>query len=122
MTKNDVKTFGQLAVLARERAARSLRRNDPIAWAYWRETEKFAGLWPPNSTPDNPVDWVRSAKAFAEAARRELETGRPMDAALLYSRAKWVVILARNNGVTMSPKRTLVNMDWAKPLLSKEAV
>lgn len=109
MTRSDVRTLPALLQYARGRAKRSLDRNDPIAYAYWTETESFfRGCL---SRYKNPSTWREAATACASRAR---ETGAPMEAALWYSRAKWFVILGRNIGLSMSPKETVVNLDWLR--------
>src|SRR3990167_4791070 len=40
-------TFAALAIYARQRAVKSARRNDPIAWAYWKDAAEWdAGAKP----------------------------------------------------------------------------
>lgn len=109
MTRKDVRTLPALLRYAGARASRSLDRNDPIAHAYWRETESFfRGCLP---RYENPSTWREAAVACAARARG---TAAPMEAALWYSRAKWFVILARNRGLRMGPKSTGVNLDWLR--------
>lgn len=112
MTKADVRSFDDLVVYAEERAARSLRRNDPVAWAYWREARKWASGWKGSEVVERSQflsdlchGYVRRAKLAA--AREDF-----MVAALEYSRAKWLVIIGRNRGIVMSSRRTGVNMEW----------
>jgi hypothetical protein len=113
MTKNDVKTYGDLINYAEERARDSLQRNDPLAVAYWRESAAWADEkiseghrpWPPD------YDEIRS---YVEEAQQLTEEGRYMDGALFYSRAKWLVIMGRNNGFVMNPEKTGVNLSWLR--------
>lgn len=107
MTKNDVRTFGDLAEFASVRATGSLRRNDPWAMAYWKETEKFAkGML---KLGGGIPDWAHAASLAARRATLESKAGNDIESALCYSRAKWFVIMGRNNGVVMNPKITGVN-------------
>lgn len=106
MTKHDVRSFKDLVRFSKQRAAGSLRRNDPWAMAYWKATLNFAlqGL------EVSPItDWVSIAKECIRLARAEVAAGSHVQAALWYSRAKWYVIMGRNNGVVMNPKVTGVN-------------
>lgn len=106
-SKGGVKTFADLEAFAASRAERSFRRNDPVAMGYWLETRAWASTMGASSSAltgrSNAVELCRGR---VEAALRE---PRPMAAAMLYSRAKWVVIMARNNGVVMTPAETGVN-------------
>lgn len=109
MTKLDVRTFEQLSALAHCRMMGSLERNDPVAAAYWGETREWARSLPARTAShwlERP-DAVGWARLLVDAAKTG---GSPMERAILYSRAKWVVIMARNNGVVMSPSKTGVNM------------
>lgn len=114
MTKSAIRTFAELSEYAKARAARSLARNDPWAYAYWRETQAFAENW--CSYPK-----ARMAEHAQEAvmlARQQMAAGHTTQAALWYSRAKWFVILARNNGIVMNPRATGVNMSVFKEIAS----
>lgn len=112
MPKADLRIWEAVAVHARERAAKSLRRNDPIAWAYWRETEAFANSC--SFSYRSPGSWQMGAFDCVQKAKAELERGAFMKAALWYSRAKWFVIVARANGMKMDPKKTGVNLTWLR--------
>lgn len=108
MIKNDIRTFDDLIRFATFRAKKSLKRNDPWAMAYWKETLAFA-VAGKKVAPVMDMDWVYVAKAAAELAREDFAAGRATQAALWYSRAKWYVIMGRNNGVVMNPRVTGVN-------------
>lgn len=106
MTKNDIRTFDDLIRFSDFRAKKSLKRNDPWAMAYWMETKAFAVM----GKGVSPItDWVDIAQRAASLARFAHTSGRHLNAALWYSRAKWYVIMGRNNGVTMNPRVTGVN-------------
>lgn len=110
MSKGDVRTFRDLAAYARERWARSVRRNDPVAACYWKETEHFA-----EATGDGDMSrWASRARMCAGMAEDLHRAGQWMLAAIWYSRAKWFVILGRNNGLKMSPAATGVNLRWLR--------
>lgn len=115
MLKTDIETFANLQDYARQRAAVSLIRNDPIAHAYWRETEIWA-VEQEGHEPESLVAWVTRAHHFADEAKKR--AARPMEAALFYSRAKWIVILGRNNGIKMPPADTGVNLRWLRKMAS----
>lgn len=106
MTKNDIRTFDDLVKFAKFRAKNSLKRNDPWAMAYWKATQVFAET----GREVAPVlDWIHVAKLSAKLSREFYEAGDTIQAALWYSRAKWYVIMGRNNGVVMNPRITGVN-------------
>lgn len=110
MQKADLKTWANVALHARDRAALSLKRKDPIAFAYWRETEKYAMLYADVSPTQ---DWLtETAKLLSQGAQNLFWEAKFMEGALQYSRAKWCVIIARANGWTMDPKKTGVNLGW----------
>jgi len=141
MKKDDVTSFSRLVEFARERAVRSLKRNDPWAWAYWRETEAWAARviskMEVTGDPDKDREFVYFQFVFSnlhtaersqeehdklygftrflvEAAQALLAKGEITLAARTYSRAKWLVIIARNTGWTMPPEKTGVNLDWLR--------
>jgi len=137
MKKNEIKDFGPLMEYARGRAAKSLKRNDPWAWAYWQETAHWAELvitngrleyddsvnclsltYPPNGDPEKLYEYTKFLVQVAEGhvAKREYA-----QAAREYSRAKWMVILARNNGWKMDPKKTGVNLGWLRGFEAAQA-
>lgn len=110
MKKADLRTWMDVILHARERAARSLKRKDPVAYAYWRETEQFA-----KSRVQVRVSLeglTAEAAACVEHAQYAFRTDRFMEGAISYSRAKWCVIVARANGWKMNPKKTGVNLKW----------
>lgn len=114
MQKADLKTWAKVVLHARIRARRSLKRKDPVAFAYWRETEKFAALYQ-DVVPNH--DWLTdTAKLQVEGAKNLFRAGRFMEGAIWYSRAKWCVIIARANGWSMDPKKTGVNLGWLAEL------
>jgi hypothetical protein len=110
LEKSDLRTWEALVVYARVRAAKSLKRNDPVAWGYWKETEDFAKSF--QKAYAKPDSWKMGAFDCVQKAKQELKEGGYMRAALWYSRAKWFVILSRANGIVMDPKKTGVNLDW----------
>jgi outer membrane protein assembly factor BamD (BamD/ComL family) len=115
MTKSTIRTFTELAEYAKARAAKSLARNDPWAFAYWRETQAFAeNFW--STFPKAKL--ATHVQQAVRLARRHMADGHTTQAALWYSRAKWFVILARNNGMVMNPRTTGVNMSVFKELAS----
>lgn len=96
MKKSDVKGWGDLVTFAEHRAARSIGRNDPIAWAYWKDTERWARVsWALISVPDQ---WAGEAASYVRRAA-DLRDADPREAARLYSRAKWLRILSVNSGL-----------------------
>lgn len=114
MTKNDIRTFDDLIRFATFRAKKSLKRNDPWAMAYWMETKAFADMGKTVVTHAPILDWVHIASQAARLAREALVAGNTVQAALWYSRAKWYVIMGRNNGIVMNPMVTGVNKNVFK--------
>lgn len=130
MKKEKVRTFGGLVEYAKERALGSLRRNDPWAWAYWKETAAWAELVIVNGRLEfddsvnclnlehpekgDPKKLYEYTSFLVKVAAGHVGKGEYMQAARAYSRAKWIVILARNNGWKMDPKKTGVNLDWLR--------
>lgn len=112
MDRKALRTFSDVERYAHRRAERSVRRNDPVAAAYWLETAAFAGEFS-SKIADDP-DWAWYAGQFAEKAKHLSLKHQWMSAALWYSRAKWCVILGRNNGARMDPRRTGVNLQWLR--------
>lgn len=110
MEKAELKTWLDVITHARERAARSLRRKDPIAYAYWRETERFAQGRVRITVTEAGL--VLEAAACVRQAQYAFRTDRFMEGAIAYSRAKWCVIVARANGWKMDPRKTGVNLKW----------
>jgi len=128
--KNEIKDFGPLMEYARGRAAKSLKRNDPWAWAYWQETAHWAELvitngrmeyddsvnclslrHPEKGDPKKLYEYTQFLVKVTEGHVAKFEFAQ---AARSYSRAKWIVILARNNGWKMDPKKTGVNLEWLR--------
>lgn len=107
LTKGSLKTLADLVLYARSRARRSALRNDPIAWAYWRETAKWADE---TSLAVRPTDqWP----ATLELMRREVGRLGSWDfrgAAELYARAKWLAVLIRNSGGRVDMRNSLAWM------------
>lgn len=101
-----------LARYARERARRSAKRNGVLEWAYWRETASWAER--AMYQDDDDADYRILAARWAHAARECAAEGNFLLAARNYSRAKWYVILARNNGLKMSTEVTGVNLRWLR--------
>lgn len=116
MTKTDVRSFEDLVAFSQERATGSLRRNDPIAWSYWRETGKWAAGLGKSDVLERPEGLPGWCQEYVRLAR--LAAGRDdfMVAALEYSRAKWFVIISRNLGIIMNSSKTGVNLGWLKIL------
>lgn len=110
LEKTDLRTWEAIVVYARVRAQKSLKRNDPIAWGYWKETESFAKSF--QAAYAKPDSWKMGAFDCVQKAKLAKDRCKPMEAALWYSRAKWFVILSRANGIVMDPKKTGVNLDW----------
>lgn len=110
MGKSDLRTWEAVIRHARERAKGSLKRKDPIAWAYWCETEVFANSCAVSYR--HPGSWHMGAFDCVQKAKMELKNHGFMKAALWYSRAKWFVIVARANGMVMNPRKTGVNLKW----------
>lgn len=110
MEKKGLKTWDAVVLHAQERGKKSLKRKDPIAWAYWQETEQFAKSCA--SSYANPGMWQMGAFDCVQKAKEMLKKRNFMNAALWYSRAKWFVIVARANGMVMDPKKTGVNLSW----------
>lgn len=108
--KATLKSWEAIIEYARERAQKSLKRKDPIAFAYWRETELFAE--DSARMYRDPATWAFAASECVLVAKGHLETQDFMKAALWYSRAKWFVIIGRANGMVMNPKKTGVNLEW----------
>jgi len=106
-TKKDVSSFEQLAAFAGARAQQSLRRNDPWAWAYWRETRSWA-LRVPLAAPciRSRKVWLSCIQMHLKEAELKVAHSDWSHAARAYSRAKWCVIMARNLGFKMSPRET----------------
>lgn len=112
MGKRELKSWQAVILYAKVRAAKSLRRKDPIAWAYWQETMLFAKACSVSYL--HCGSWQMGAFDCVQKAKQELECRNYMKAALWYSRAKWFVIVARANGMVMNPRRTGVNLSWLK--------
>lgn len=114
MKKTDVRSMADLAEYAGRRVAVSVRRNDPIAAAYWAHTAKYAEE---NAKWRFDAALLRERAAEAAGLAAELwKEGRFMPAALLYSKAKWLVIIGRNLGFRMPPAETGVNLGWLRGL------
>lgn len=120
MGKGSLKSWEAVILHARIRARKSLKRNDPIAWGYWRETEFFARSCAKSYR--HPGSWHMGAFDCVQKAKSELANGRFMQAALWYSRAKWFVIVARANGMVMNPRKTGVNLSWIRKTSMKKAL
>lgn len=106
-----------MAEYARQRLAGSVRRGDPVAAAYWAETARYA---------DGNLRWTFDADLLKERAREAValaedywKDGEFTDAALVYSKAKWLVIIGRNLGFRMPPAETGVNLGWLRALTAK---
>ena len=112
MKKSAVKSFAQLRRYAEARALGSVRRNDPMAWAYWRETASFAGVY--QSSEVKLLQLVEDICVQVGLVRQHAKDGFALEAAYAYSRAKWLVILGRNNGFRMSPRTLGVNLKWLR--------
>ena len=117
MTKDDVKGMADLAAYARERLAKSVRRNDPVAAAYWAQTERYA---------EGNLRWRFDGELLRERAREAValaqdywKAGEFMNAALVYAKAKWLVIIGRNLGFRMPPPATGVNLGWLRALTAR---
>lgn len=110
MQKADLRSWNKVILFSRVRAKKSLKRKDPIAWAYWQETERFAKACAVSYA--KPGMWQMGAFDCVQKAKQDLENKNFMNAALWYSRAKWFVIIARANGMVMDPKKTGVNLSW----------
>jgi len=108
--KKALKTWDAIVLHAQERAKKSLKRKDPIAWAYWQQTEQFAKSC--SSSYVDPGIWPMAASGCVHQAKEEIKKKNFMIAALWYSRAKWFVIIARANGIVMDPAKTGVNLKW----------
>lgn len=109
MKKADIKSFSQLASYAAMRAAASLKRNDPWAMTYWKKTEEFARDMSRALLPSRISDWLAWIKECLQYVNIDMNRCDLVSAALWYSRAKWHVILARNNGFVMNPRVTGVS-------------
>lgn len=119
MTKDDVKGMADLAAYARERLAGSVRRNDPVAAAYWADTARYA---------EGNVRWSFDGDLLKERAREAVslaqdfwKEGKFTDAAFVYAKAKWLVIIGRNLGFRMPPRETGVNLGWLRALTARPA-
>lgn len=115
MTNGGVKTFAELAEYADARAKKSVHRNDPWAWAYWRMVTEWArhcieAKW--DRKAGYRMFWLEQARYYSQAARQSMYS--PDQRARDYSRAKWCVILARNHGFRMNSKETGVSLDWLR--------
>lgn len=110
MDKSDLKSWNTVIAYARERGRGSLRRKDPIACAYWKETVKYALRM--SETVTTRDEFVGEARRCVQFAKDYWKAGDFMHSALWYSRAKWNVIVARAKGWTMGPKDTGVNLQW----------
>lgn len=110
LTRRTVKTWADLETYAEDRARRSIRRNDPIAWAYWKGAEAWAQEAP--GWLSDPHDWPAAAESYVRSAlvNREVD---PTAAARSYSKAKWLRILDQNNGrKAVKP----LSLGWLKEL------
>lgn len=119
MTKTDVKGMKDLVEYALSRVERSVRRNDPVAAAYWADTAKYA-----EENAKWRFDFVLLRERAVDAVALAVELwkeGRFMPAALLYSKAKWLVIIGRNLGFRMPPLETGVNLSWLRDLALRKS-
>jgi hypothetical protein len=114
MKKSDVKTWADLKRFAKMRARKSLRRNDPLAYAYWDETWSFANTY--QHTDIDPVVLRIQARDIAGTVQDFVATGDTLRAAFQYSRVKWFTILGRNNGWKMPRKECGTSLDWLRKL------
>lgn len=114
MKKSDVKTWADLRRFAKLRARKSLRRNDPIAYAYWDQTWSFAKVY--GSTDIDPKILRIQAADVAATIPGYVATGDALGAAFQYSRVKWFTILGRNNSWKMPRKECGTSLDWLRKL------
>lgn len=103
-----VEGFADLAVYSKYRAMRSAKRNDPIAWAYWMNVHEWAVTH--QDCCEDRKAWPRVIRDWL-AEVEQLATDNPMEAARLYSKVKWLVLMIRNNGERISTKG---HLDWLK--------
>ncbi len=97
MTKTGVKTWRDLEAFAVQRAAVSIKRNDPIAWSYWEDTRRWA-IDNQNGALADPGNWQNWVAHFVGVAAK-FRKQDPREAARSYSRAKWLRILSLNSGL-----------------------
>jgi hypothetical protein len=119
MTKNDVKTWAELEVFARERARKSAKRNDPWAWAYWRQTADWALIQGRFSRSLRPADLQYQLGECMFLAKASAERNEDVETARFYSRAKWCAILIRNQGGRI-PKGSGPSLAWLRCLEGNE--
>jgi len=110
--KRTIKDMSDLCEYASRRAAKSARRNDPVAWAYWNETSAWA-RGNVRVRYDEALILERAHEQVGIAVE-DSAAGRFWEAALAYSRAKWMVTIGRNLGFRLAPKRTGVNLEWLR--------
>lgn len=116
MNKRRLSSWYLVEKHAAARAAKSRKRKDPIAMAYWMETEKYArNLLYIEITRENLLERARDCVAMAKERFQEQKF---MEGALYYSRAKWCVIIGRAKGFIMNPKTTGVNLAWLDDLVT----
>lgn len=100
MNKSEVTSWESLVRFAELRSKRSVKRNDPIAWSYWRDTLEWAKIrlriheMAPQS---ERTRWPAYAAHHLAEARR-LRHVNCREAARQYSRAKWYRIMSLNDG------------------------
>lgn len=98
MTRDDVFTFQDLAIYARERAKGSAARNDPWAWSYWRQTADWADYAEQDPSLADPNEWPTAVDSLMQAVTDAVNTGYHEGAARAYAHAKWLRIMSQNNG------------------------
>lgn len=111
MTKNSVKSFALLVKYAARRAARSLARNDPWAFAYWKSAGEWGRLMLLATSGEITTleGWMELARNYLSRVRQHVACECWIEAAVCYSRAKWCVIIARNQGFRMPTQLTGVS-------------
>jgi len=114
MTKNDVKDWKDLQIFARTRAKGSAKRNDPWAWAYWRNTALWAEHMQEDSYMMDSSNWLSGMGVLLSQAKTYVRFDFTI-AALFYSRAKWLAIMLRNRGIKV-PRAKGPSLDWLHTL------
>lgn len=106
------RTFRALSVYAGKRARKSAARNDPIAWAYWKETER----WALRMDAGRNLEWEETVR-IAESTFWDRHRGVSLDAACLkyreaaegYSVMKWCAAILRAHG-----KKVPMSLRWMR--------
>lgn len=111
-------SFEELAKYALQRAEKSCKRNDPIAWAYWISTGRWARTMSRLSSERSTLEIATEIiKDTAKQITFDEAHNHPRNVAHIYSRLKWCIAILRANGVRPQP----LSLDWMRQTMKQES-